>query len=397
MTTSQEIISKNSFTIFDFLYLLKKTGCRVDLQLLNYNRIGKKTELDKNLTEDEKKELIDAIESARSQEEVTAAVEKIAASKREIKFHWNSPEQKIAELTWHETRPNVSMLFHIDGVAEIGENSFGLDKEFKTSVWRNYTIIRDGLLNIDVIPVFLTKDAYDILSQLEIIEGEFKEGKVYEIELNKIPLLKEEQCGIAFSDYFKKLYELFSLKAAKKVYTALQKEVNPVSKVSTLAELYGEDASQWLLSIGITDQGFSPKVKELPGKERYKAIELVTKIKGISSIPSYNAFMKKFEADKKLNDADMLLMKPYSECVEIRKKNIDNDDFSKLILIALLDIEGKIKKLSMELAKIRFSIISGQVRFNEFDTIENCKLPVELIEGREIECSMELKETEVEI
>lgn len=397
------IENKTAFTVLDLLNLLRKSDCKIDLEKMKYNRIGRMTEPDKRLTEDEKKELIKAIENAQAESEVKAAVDKIASVKKDIKFRWNNKQHCISSITWNETRPNVSMLFHIDGIAEIGENNFGLDQEFPTSIWRNYAIIRDGLLNIEVLPVILDFKTYNVLYDNGVIFAPFVKNNVYEIDLRRMPLLCESLVEeVRAENYFHKLYNFLSLKAAKKVYTAFQNEINPPDRVATLAEKYGEDAAQWLQSIGITDQGFSPKVTLTPGKDHYTATELVTKMKGLSSVPSFNAFKKKLDENKKLNAADQLLEKHYNIALSIKEAytvdgKLDAKTFERWLLKELLDIDEDLKRLTVELAKIRFSIIVGQTWFKEFETIENCKLSMEFIEGQPIECSVELKDTEVTI
>lgn len=398
------IENKTAFTVLDLLSLLKESRCKIDLGKLKYNRIGRRSEPDKRLTDEEKKSLIEAIENAQDQSEVSAAVEKMVAAKKEIKFNWSKKQHVIKSLTWNETRPNVSMLFQIEGTAEIGENDYQLPKEFKTAIWRNYTIIRDGLLNIDVLPVVLTKSAYDVLSANNVLNFDepFVEEKLYEIDLRRMPLLNESMVEeVSAKEYFSKLYEFLTLKAAKKICNAFMNEISAPERAQTLSEIYGKDAAEWLLSIGISDQGFSPKTVLTPSTDRYMATELITKMKGISSIPSFNAFKKKLDEGKKLNPADQIMAKCYNDFLSIKGQytvngELDKEEFEKQLLEDLLKIDFDLRLLTVKLAKMRFSIIVGQTWFKEFESIENCKLSMEF-NGQPIECSVELEDTEVAI
>lgn len=396
------IEDKTAFTVLDLLSLIKESQSKIDLGKLKYNRIGRRSEPDKRLTDEEKKSLIEAIENAQDQSEVSAAVEKMVTAKKEIKFNWSKKQHVIKSLTWNETRPNVSMLFQIEGTAEIGENDYQLPKEFKTAIWRNYTIIRDGLLNIDILPVVLTKSAYDVLSENNVLNMPFVEECTYEIDLRRMPLLNESMVEeVSAKEYFSKLYDFLTVKATKKICNAFIDEISAPERARTLSEIYGKDAAEWLLSIGISDQGFSPKTVLTPATDRYMATELIAKMKGLSSIPSFNAFKKKLDEGKKLNPADQIMAKCYNNYLLIKAdytKNgeLNKDEFEKRLLEDLLKIDFILRNLTVKLAKMRFSIIVGQTWFKEFEGIENCKLSMEF-NGQPIECSVELEDTEVAI
>lgn len=383
------------FTMFDLLDVLEKNGCQIDLGKIKYNRIGKKSEFDNSLTTQEKSNLIETIENAKSADEITSAINKVASIKKEIKFNWDSQLHSIASVTWNETLPNVSLLFHIGGVAEIGENEFNLPKEFKTSIWRNYTVIKDGLLNIGNLPVKLNQEAYSILFDKGVVNKPFNADEVYDINLRKVQVLMPDR-EIKASDYFEKFYNLLSLKAGKKVYSALLNELLPQTKSQTLIEIYGEDAAKYLQSIGITDQGFSPRTKEIPSQSSYKATEFIVRVKGLSSIPSFNAFKKKLNENKKLNAADMLLKNWYDLCLET-KAVLTELEFENWLLEKINDVNSKIKELTVELAKMRFVILAGQSWFKEFDTKENCELALELQDEQIFQCSVALKDIEIAI
>ena len=178
-------------------------------------------------------------------------------------------------------------------------------------------------------------------------------------------------------------------------------EISAPERAQTLSEIYGKDAAEWLLSIGISDQGFSPKTVLTPATDRYMATELITKMKGLSSIPSFNAFKKKMDERKKLNPADQIMARCYNNYLLIKAdytKNgeLNKEEFEKRLLEDLLKIDFILRNLSVKLAKMRFSIIVGQTWFKEFESIENCKLSMEF-NGQPIECSVDLKDTEVAI
>ena len=409
-------VNPNAFTIFELLKLLQENRCVIDLKELKYNRIGRMAESDSDtITIDEKQELLTSLEGVKNSDDLIALLEKskaIIASKQKLKFIPNSEKQRIIDITWNETRPNVSMLFKIGGHINLPDGApDDLPKKFDTFIYRNYTIIRDGLLNIDVLPVLLNKEAYDVLHAEGIIDEPFVEGETYLLNLRNIPMLNESSVSeVSAENYFRGVYSLYVRKAANKVYEAFLKEIpGAIDRIATIKELFGEDAANYLQNIGITDGGFAPKVVLAPSTDYYIGTELKISMKGLSSIPSFNAFIKKLNEGKKLNVADELLLSAYKECVDKKEsltkhevkdgqtvEIVDNVEFSKWLLQNQEIIKAEIRELARALAKVRFSIIVGQTWFKEFETIEDNSMTLE-INDREIDCKVELKDIEVRI
>ena len=396
-------VNPNAFTLFGLLSLLQKNRCFISLKEMKYNRIGRMTESDSDtITASEKQELLTALEEVKNSEDLAALLEKskaIIASKQKLKFIPTSEKQRIIDITWNETRPNVSMLFKIEGHINLPDGApENLPKKFSTSIYRNYTIIRDGLLNIDVLPVVLNKGAYDVLHAEGIINEPFVEGETYLLNLRNIPMLNENDVTeVSAENYFRSVYSLYVRKAANKVYEAFLKEIpGAVDAVVTYKELFGEEAANYLSNIGVTDSGFSPKVILAPSRDYYIGTELKCSLKGLSSIPSFNAFIKKLNEGKKLNTADELLLPAYKECVEKKEAFSEQGAFSEWLLQNIETTKAEIRELARTLAKVRFSIIVGQTWFKEFETIEDNSMTLE-INDREIDCKVELKDIEVQI
>ena len=392
-------VDENGVTVLDFLGMLQSNECKIDLKSMSYNRIGKATEHKSKLSEEEKKELCEAIENAQSSEEVMSAIDKVASMKKEIKFIYDSYDTKISSITWNETRPNVSMLFRLTGNAIIGNNSYNLPESFPTFIWRNYTIIRDGILNIEMLPIKIySEDFFWHLVRDGFIDKKlsYEEGKTYEIDLRHKPLINEKMVQeVSAQRFVDMIYEINQQKASKKVFLAELEKIHGKDRAETFREIYGDEAAEYLLKIGITDGGFSPIVQVVPATDKYMATELIVKIKGMSSIPSYNAVMKKITEGKKINAADELLINAMNLC-EANKKGRDQETYVNWLFAQEIAADENVRYLSKKLAEMRFSVIVGQVWFKEFDSIENCVLKTK-INDKEVECTFELKDTTIAI
>jgi hypothetical protein len=370
---------------------------------MKYNRIGKATVQQETLSDKEKEDIANAIKMASTSEELKEIMEKsqsMLSSKQKLNFVADTKSCYISNMTWNDTRPNVSLLFKINGYVELPDNCpSSLPKKFETFVYRNYTIIRDGLINVEELPVIFDDLTFNTLQQLGVIDKSisFKEDEVVFINLMKLPLINESMIKeVSAKEYFENIYELNKTKAMLKVYKYYKDMVCPESKSEGIIDKYSNEDAAYLANIGITDGGFSPKVQTVKGNDFYVATELVAKIKGLSSVPSVNAVLKKNNENKKLNIADKLINDCMNIC-ENNKNTMSQDDFITWLTIEMDNSETIVKDLSGLLAKTRFAIIVGQTWFKEFESIEDCSMSIKLNGVDETECSVELKDTTVTI
>ena len=401
--SNENIVDNSSaYSVINLLRLLQLSKCEIAIDKMKYNRIGRATVQEETLSEKEKEDIANSIKLASTADEIAEIMNKsqsLLASKKKLKFTAKTNNCPISSVTWNDTRPNVSLLFKIDGTVELSDDRpEGLPKEFETFVHRNYTIIRDGLVNVEFLPVILDEYTYFLLQQLGFPDSKpFVKGEVTYFNLKNLPLINENMIKeVSAKDYFENIYKLNSLKASAKVYKHFKDIVCPESRSEGISDKYDENVANYLATVGITDGGFAPKVQTVKGSDFYMATELIAKIKGISKVPSVNAVMEKVKANKKLNAADNLIYDVFSIC-ESNQNNMTADEFVEWLSNELYDANDKIKELSGELAQTRFAIIVGQTWFKEFNSIENCSMTLKLNGNDDFECSVEIKDTTVSI
>lgn len=180
------------------------------------------------------------------------------------------------------------------------------------------------------------------------------------------------------------------------------KELLPAKKSSSFASLYGDDGAEWLKEQGITDySGFGPKTVQAEATDFYMGKELKVSLKGLSKLPSLKEAKEQI-AKKRLN-AGGTLMEPTIRLVEgflaseFYLKAADKDR----ALEAWLDGQTKAAKanarrLLFQVAQTTFSLIVGQVWFEEFSSLDENSLTLE-IEGSKIDCKAEMREIEIKI
>jgi len=83
----------------------------------------------------------------------------------------------ISNLTFDGERPNVSILVKRMGSVSLPDNDYGFGNTFNSFVWRNYAIVRDGIVNVSKLPIKLTRGTYNTLIENGLDLGEYKVGK----------------------------------------------------------------------------------------------------------------------------------------------------------------------------------------------------------------------------
>lgn len=329
----------------------------------------------------------------------------------------------IATLTFNENRPNVSFLTKRTGFVDITKRIptdamvKTLPGDFPSFIYRNYAVIKDGLVNIDRLPVRLSEDTYNELlahgcpdDVFEGAEGEpDKDGTTYILNLRALPVINQQMIkDVSAKDYFERKFALTSAQAVAKVYSSYAKELLPEKTSEGFAVLYGEDEAAWLKEQGITEHsGFAPKSVQAEATDFYMGKELKVNLKGLSSLPSLNAVRKQIEKGK-LN-AGGQLMKPTIDKVEAF---LTSDAYTgaadkDAVLKAWLDGNAKdakatTRKLIYDIAQTTFALIVGQVWFNEFESLDDNELDIEVQFTDDdprvaLPCKAEMREIEVKI
>lgn len=363
-------IMMNVINVIDYLVDNK---CEIKLDSFKYNKISRGTEQVGEISAYDKLRIAYEVSNAKNAVEVHKITEKaseIAYEKSHLNFVWDKTNHCASSVNFNETRPNVSISFNIDGTIKLPSDAPNhLPKDFKTFVFRNFNIIHDGILNITSLIATMDKSHADYLRSNGVSVA-LVNGNDYSIDFTSIPLFTLQNNAIKAMDVADITYKVMENKAFIKVAKHFLEKLNPVNKSQEIASLYGNDVCEYLKYLGITDYGFNPKSKAVASTTSYQAKELLLKFKGMSNIPSYNAFLKKVNEGKKLNNADNLLKKANDIC-ESNEKQMSNNDFIAFLKAEINRAEKENKHYNKLLTEIRFNVIVGNKWFDEFTTNTN--------------------------
>lgn len=423
---------EDAFTVLHVLKLLQEDeSARVlsNSSDFEYKRIGRsRLDADELVSPEEQAEIdeiTEQLKKTKDAKKIKVLNEKLttlmAGKKDALKFVENDAPEGFAFDGWtfNENRPNISFRVKKQGWIDIsdrlpdqfkGKKLGKIPEKFPTFVYRNYTVVKDGLVNIDRLPVIVSNETAKVLTA----EGIFSPYRTEHtnpnvtsgiIDLKSLPIINRQMVTTAFAkDLFTKKVELTKVKAAQKVYNGYADELLPEKKSEGYVALYGDDAATWLKEQGFSEgSGFQPpKTVTAEATDQYMAKELKVSLKGFSSLPKVAEVRDKLASKGKVNAAG-LLMKEAIEDVEgfLKSKAYTGADDKEKVLSAWLlgrkkATTNKCRDLMFEIAQMTMVICVGQIWFNEFSSIEEGSMELD-VDGQKYDCKVEMKEFEVKI
>jgi hypothetical protein len=426
----KKIPAEDAFTVLDLLRLLSSDDDNrvlLDHEKFKYSRIGRgRVDAASVLTDEEQAEVtkliaeLSEVKDVKKAKEINAKIATITDNKPEpLKFETDpAPEgYSISNLTYNEEKPNVSMLIRRTGTVDISKvkpptnNTVpaaqmheSLPDKFPTFIYRNYAIIKDGLVNVEVLPVKLSKATLEALFKAHA-EGKLPddvvvgEGDVTILNLKSLPVINRKMVSkVSAKTLFEDEWALLGIQAQQKVYNTYLKEMGGGKKSASFVETYGQAAADWLKEQGFTDySGFGPKQKVAESTDVYKARELAVAIKGYSAIPSLNEFKKK-NAEKKLTPSATLMKSAYEAVTAFLATEVGKDPKKAeawlTAKVKALDVERRSRIASK--AQAVFCIIVGQTWPIEFASVDESSMDL-TVDGQKLSCSLNAREVDVKI
>ncbi len=437
----KKVPKDDAFTVLDLLRVLagdEENRILLDSKDFKYSRIGRgRVDSSEVLNAEEQAEIQKLTEEmsktrdAKKIKELTDRIAAVTANKAPaLKFEADKNEDgyPISSLTYNEERPNVSFLVRKTGKVDISGRTKGqptLEKipgVMDTFIFRNYTVVKDGLVNLERLPVKLTagtiralKDQGMPIETITGVDGETAEearvraakasnGRSVAVvfDLKNLPIINRNMVKQASAKkLFELEYDLCKARAAQKVYNTYKKERFP-RKSEGFAELYGKEQADWLKDQGLTDySGFSPKSVQAEATDFYMSKVQKVSLKGLSSLPSLKEAKEKMTKGKLTPSA--ALMAPYVKEVEdfLDSATYKNSTKQDALFEGWLDGQQKtatkkVRELLFQTAQIRFGVIVGQVWFSEFSSLDQTTLTID-IDGQKLEGKVEMKEVEEKV
>lgn len=278
----------------------------------------------------------------------------------------------LQDLVWTEDRPNVSVRVRVPGFAVLpADRPAPLPVEVDSYIYRNYTIVRDGIVHTRVLPVSMSQATFANLQAQGLLAGEsWAPGKVLSLSFPRLPVINRQMVrGVTAADTFAKVLELAQLKGTQKVFNDLLTKVAP-KESKVFQARYGDTATAWLAERGVTDyNGFNPPSDTVKTGDFYVAKELKIAAKGLSSLPKVADVEASLAAGKKLKVGEAVMAPAVRKVQAFLASPIYQEAADQPGLLAGW-VRGEQKaavaaarKLTAELAQRKFAIVVGHTWF----------------------------------
>jgi hypothetical protein len=389
----------NAYTVLDLILDLSSGENYLDLSHdeFSYERISAKT-VQKDIS-DSAEVLKERLSNTKDINEIINLGKALSELDETPKFIPQNSALKISNIVFNESRPNISIQGNIPGVVDLKESKrakdFNLD-EVSSSITRNYTVVKDGIVNMKKLPVQLDKNTFDKLSN----HFNLSNDKTNVLDISKLPLINRSMIkALSAKDFFENHLNLLSLKAKQKVFKYYLNELNPDLRSKAMLEKYGEECSKWLDSIGVRSYGFTPPVKTEKSGDFYIAKELDVKLSG-STLPAVTALLKKIQENKKLTLGDSLMknaIDDYNNFVQTMKSSVISDKLINDWLEA--ETKNTIKEtrlLQHQCNKTLYAIVVGKSWFSEFNSFEENSMNINF-NNIDVKCEAVLKDTQINL
>ena len=205
------------------------------------------------------------------------------------RFTKSSASADFTRVVWNEKRNNLSLQARIPVEVQLGAGyaKQGFQEYFPSHLFRAYTIIKDGKLNIDSLPITLSSPLYNKFNEL----GLFKQSKPYSsaatylLKLDKLPIYRSGAVKDVTLDRLAELtVEYVKVKAKLKTFRELKKDI--ALKPPILSQLTKKQRT-FLAANCITEVGFQPKLELVEPLDSYASFEFFVEVADYATIPSF--------------------------------------------------------------------------------------------------------------
>ena len=301
-------------------------------------------------------------------------------------IYGENSECSFDNLTWNKKRLNLSVMTFIKGSVKLNEvdgkkpSQVGFAEEYPCGVYRTYSFISDGFVNVKEVMVKTSEDTYKTFKAKGIvIYDSFSEDGIYGLDLSGLSAINRSIAeGKTSATELCKLTVEENLLMAKlkvlKYYRDLEFPEGITSKG------FSEEQLKFLEANGIDSKGTynPPVVKEAP-TDQYSVKTFEIKFHSMSSLPKIEDVLKKISNGKSLNKSDSFI-----------KEGLDYYNSSRVLVEGFEDYfrnewyESQIRFLNKTLKALRgtiqgtkFAVVLGKKWFDEFPSRNDTSIVVD--------------------
>lgn len=252
-------------------------------------------------------------------------------------------------LVYNASRANVSINCTVSAFVNLGPNNQKQSKK----LYRNYTIIKDGVKHVDVLPLSMSENTFNLLANagcIDCVAQPYETNTVYLVDIINLPVINRAMTqGQNFSSqlFARKHVEKIQLKAEKKYINSRVKLAQEEAEVVDVLTAEEEEDT--------VDRPAKRMKTTYP--DSYVATELVVKVAGCSSLPTVNDKLLKKLSSGKLTTTETFMKAIHNRWTASKDPNFATAELER-INKAMIDIDSYLEG-------VKFMILAGRLWFND--------------------------------
>lgn len=244
-------------------------------------------------------------------------------------------------LVFNQSRANISLGCQVYGYNE------SVDEQDNVTItpanaYRNYAILKDGIKNVNLLPLKLSSETYSkLVDEKCILDDVYNKNKIYDVNLTNLPVVNRKFASAAFTstEFCEKHIQLHLAKGNAKYLKKMLEEFEEKKESSVNEKVYERK-----------------KVDPNSVRDFYCASELDVKIAKCSVIPTVNEklIQKMNNTPEKLTLSEELLYTIHKLYI-----SIPSEEKKEWLLNRLAQEKVIVKALTMDLEQAKMAILIG--------------------------------------
>ena len=307
----------------------------------------------------------------------------------EMKYSDLDAGYSVSRLTWNTERANLSIQVEIPVDLVVPEKDEPTKLRFvKSFITRNYTLIKDGILNVTEIPVTLNSSLIGKFKRMKLVKKVYEKNMVL-LDISSLPIINKKHTeSVTSTELSNSEVSLLRCRAINKYLGYLKKSIESSGITSykmTEDELY-------LKSLGITDKGYSPKSEVDKSGDFYMATCLETKIEEFSNLPKIEDILKKSSTNKSLTVSESYMY----DLMKYIDGKLEYGDISTELNKLINTYKSEQKYFMTNISKTKFILLVSRKWFTDKLGFDDNSVNVTTITGSDLKMSFVFTEKKVD-
>ena len=259
-------------------------------------------------------------------------------------------------LVFNQSRANISLGCQVYGY-NITEKDDDEEEITSTKAYRNYSVLKDGIKNIKILPVSMSESVFTtLLNEGCILDNSYMKNKVYMVDITNLPVVnrafvKQPFLSSEFCNHHLRIHSLKTeMKFLKKMYELANKEEDKEDNKEDNDEKYKREKRDASIV-----------------RDFYVAPELQVKIAKCSSIPTVNDKLLSKLSNGTLTISEALFQNIYNEY-----KNYENvhtkDELKEWLKVEMETRKKDLREETNYVEKAKMALLIGCVWFSDVNT-----------------------------